>query len=330
MAKVIIGIHGLSNKPKKELLEKWWKQSIIEGLINNYGDDLDDIKFELVYWADVLYENPLDEDVTDVNHPLFLDEPYTKGFSRRKYSVKEKRKKVNKSILKFFSHFLLSKDLTINYSYFTDVIVHRYYKDLEAYYYKKKDVGNEALYIKDLIRKRLIRVLKKHKKDEIFLLAHSMGSIIALDVLYSFEKEFSIHTLVTLGSPLAFPVVIGKMAEEIKARHPDLIKLKTPESIKSNWFNFSDIEDKVAIYYQLSDDFDENSAGVRVVDFEVYNDYRINKQSNPHKSFGYLRTEEIAKVIFEFVAGGKPILKKRLRFRFLRFLIDIRIKTNKK
>jgi len=37
------------------------------------------------------------------------------------------------------------------------------------------------------------------------------------------------------------------------------------------------MEDKGAVYCRLSDDFAENSAGVRVVDSEVYNDYRINE-----------------------------------------------------
>jgi len=330
MSKVIIGIHGLSNKPSKELLEKWWKQSIIEGLNNVFKDDTPDFKFELVYWTDVLYEEHLDENITNVNHTLHIDEPYKKGLSRRKHVATKKKKKINKSTLKFFSRFLLNKDLSINYSYITDIIVHRYYKDLEAYYYSKKIIGKENIYVKDLIRKRLIRVLKKYENDEILLLAHSMGSIIAFDVLYSFEKEFNINTLVTFGSPLAFPVVIGKIAEEIKTKFPGLKKLKTPESVKSKWFNFSDIEDKVAIYDQLSDDFDKNSIGIKVIDFEVYNDYQVNKKKNPHKSFGYLRTEEIAKVIFEFVSGAKPVLKKRLRFKFLRFLIDIKIKTKRK
>ena len=30
--KVIIGIHGLANKPEKKYLEPWWKSAILEGL----------------------------------------------------------------------------------------------------------------------------------------------------------------------------------------------------------------------------------------------------------------------------------------------------------
>jgi hypothetical protein len=29
---IIIGVHGLLNKPPKETLEKWWSESINEGL----------------------------------------------------------------------------------------------------------------------------------------------------------------------------------------------------------------------------------------------------------------------------------------------------------
>jgi hypothetical protein len=32
MAKIIIGIHGLWNKPPKKNLNAWWKASIFEGI----------------------------------------------------------------------------------------------------------------------------------------------------------------------------------------------------------------------------------------------------------------------------------------------------------
>ena len=32
MPDIIIGIHGLANKPNKKTLEDWWKKSILEGL----------------------------------------------------------------------------------------------------------------------------------------------------------------------------------------------------------------------------------------------------------------------------------------------------------
>jgi len=38
-SKIIIGIHGLGNKPPKTILEKWWRQAIEDGLkFNKYSE----------------------------------------------------------------------------------------------------------------------------------------------------------------------------------------------------------------------------------------------------------------------------------------------------
>jgi hypothetical protein len=58
MSKIIIGIHGLGNKPPKDLCEKWWKKSLREGL-NSIGRKYFNFNFELVYWADILHPTPL-------------------------------------------------------------------------------------------------------------------------------------------------------------------------------------------------------------------------------------------------------------------------------
>ena len=75
MANVIIGIHGLGNKPPKKTLEKWWKLAMIEGLQTyNYHSTLP--KFELVYWADIMYEELQSVAEKDEGSPLFLKEKY--------------------------------------------------------------------------------------------------------------------------------------------------------------------------------------------------------------------------------------------------------------
>ena len=57
MSKVIIAIHGLGNKPPYRLLQQWGKMSIQEGL-QDRGLTIELPKFELVYWADLLYDKP--------------------------------------------------------------------------------------------------------------------------------------------------------------------------------------------------------------------------------------------------------------------------------
>ncbi len=58
MAKVIIAIHGLGNKPPKEQLQEWGKMAIEEGLKNS-GQHVHLPEFELIYWAGLVYERPL-------------------------------------------------------------------------------------------------------------------------------------------------------------------------------------------------------------------------------------------------------------------------------
>ena len=78
MSKIVIGIHGLGNKPKEELLKQWWKASINEGL-NNIGRTNISYDFELIYWADILNDKPLNENETDEDNKYYLKEKYFPG-----------------------------------------------------------------------------------------------------------------------------------------------------------------------------------------------------------------------------------------------------------
>ena len=78
MSKVIIGIHGLGNKPRSRLLKRWWKRAMVEGLVtHNYNTNLP--KFEFVYWTDVIHDKPQTISEKDKNSPQFLREPYVKA-----------------------------------------------------------------------------------------------------------------------------------------------------------------------------------------------------------------------------------------------------------
>ena len=48
MKTIILGIHGLGNKPSELLLKKWWKEAIIEGL-DRIDKEMLSIPFDLVY-----------------------------------------------------------------------------------------------------------------------------------------------------------------------------------------------------------------------------------------------------------------------------------------
>lgn len=308
MANVIIGIHGLDNKPPKEILEKWWKEAIIEGLQKcNYPTELP--HFEMVYWADILHIIPQNESETDMNSPFFLDEKYAKAADDFVPENHDTRIKIVDYLSHKLNKFLLNDDYTSNYEFVTDTIVDRYFDDLSAYYHKdpsfKIPLSNKT---KMMIRQRLESVLKKYKNDKIMLISHSMGTIIAYDVLSFVTPEINIDTFITIGSPLALPIVLSQIAAERKLTQINgFVKITAPENI-NKWVNYSDILDKIAFNYKLNDDFAPNTKGVSPTDFLVTNNYQINGVANPHKSYGYLRTPEIANVINQFILSEeKPV-----------------------
>ncbi len=288
-------------------------------------------KFELVYWADVMNDKPQRLSEKDIDNPQFMREKYTKASDNFPLEDRSTRKKLVDFISKQMSRILLNKDLSLNYSFISDVIVKNFFGDLEIYYKDDcTDKNHELCKAKDIIKERLIQVLEKYKSDRIMLVGHSMGSIIAFDVLSFYEYNIPIHTFATAGSPLGMPVVISKIAAEQRQKLPNEISMVTPPSIYKNWYNFSDILDKVALNYKLSDSFSKNSNGVTPVDFLVVNNYEINGKRNPHKSYGYLRTAEFSKILNEFIQTEKLTLVQKTAVNIVQFVNMIKSKIHTK
>lgn len=308
MSKIIIGIHGLKNKPSKRLLKKWWKKALKEGL-RAIGHPRLLLRFELVYWADYFYTQPLSRKIKDQDHPLFIDDPYFPS----KGSLPEKKNKLRQKLLDYLERqmdgIFFNSDLSINFSSITDLIIRRFFKDLDTYYSKNcLDKQKQERPAKKVIRDELADALRKHKNKEIMLISHSMGSIIAYDVLTEIEPDIKIHTFVTMGSPLGMPFIMSKnYSEQKKLLKRDIERSTTPESVQKKWYNFSDLDDKVALNYNLGDDYDENSLGVKAIDETIYNDYVINGERKPHKSYGYLRAPEFSQVLWEFLTEGQAL-----------------------
>lgn len=307
MAKVIIGIHGLGNKPPKQLLEDWWKASISEGFVRAEINP-PPFKYEMVYWADLVYKYPENPRITDKEDPHFLYEPYlpsTNNTQQRKDS--SFRKKVLQFIERQLEKVFLNDDYSLNYSGVSDAIMYKYFMELEMYYGK----ANEQLKLKHETRNRLIQIIKKHKYDEILLIGHSMGSIIAYDVLQFELQNQKIHTFVTMGSPLGLPFIKAKIANELKTANYDM-KISIPDCISSSWLNFADLEDKIALNFDLKNDFSSSKKGIQVTDYEIINDYEINGNTNPHKAYGYLRSKEFILQLNSFLTEKKEFSLKNI------------------
>lgn len=302
MRPIVIGIHGLQNKPSRFILTRWWKRSLREGL-DRITDKRLGFRFVLVYWAHIIYSRPLRRFMRHASSPFYLNEPYRPGGS----SKRDKPGLLRKSGL-------LIADVFADLVFFNgkvkspaeplwNALIRRYFKDLDVYYnrtLKRFPKGRKPA--KQLIREQLCKKIRKYRKRKIMLIAHSMGSIVAYDVLNMLPMDCRVHTLVTIGSPLGFPGIQHRILTEQKQSMGTRKRLRVPDAVEAAWYNFSDLRDTIAMDYRLGDDFKPNARGVRVTDITVTNDYEIRGEANPHKSFGYLRAPELAQVVLDFLS----------------------------
>ena len=286
MGKVIIGIHGRSNKPKKETLTTGWKRAISEGLRKNqeWQEDRLEFDFELAYYSDIHYsEGPL----ADAQYPY--DEAGPGPLRRYKAGLRDR--------LRAWAGGWLDTPLdwievrTRLFSTFARGIQSEHLQDLEDYYTRPgKRESTQA---------RLLELLQPNRSDEILLIAHSMGTIVAYDTLLEMDQKpeserVSVAHFVTIGSPLGLTPVKGEIRRVYDG------PFQTPSAVTQSWVNFSDSRDRVCLDAHLRDDYRSNRAEVRVRDRMVHNDY----PGNPHKSYGYLRTPELSEHIAAFLQAA--------------------------
>ena len=291
-ASVIIGIHGLANKPPndppQETKKNWWRCALIEGLQRNCSKTTDDLDFDFVYWADLRYPKPI---------PLLGNpEPYypaqgTGNFPS--YHVSKWAKIFNEAATVIGDGVNLLDMHTGVSDVGTHILECQSLADLGEYY-KNEEFRSET-------RKRLMGKIQAHAGKRIMLIAHSMGSIIAYDVLRLLGRQtpsLPVDHFVTIGSPLGIPHVKYKIYME-----NDLVR--TP-SVVGRWTNFADRRDIVAVEANLAVDYEANDQAVKVVDVPVNNAYVSPPDRNPpnkpnyHKSYGYLRTPELSNLVRGF------------------------------
>jgi hypothetical protein len=305
---LIIGVHGLSNKPPKKQLKHWWRKSIEEGLSKIEGSPTK-FDFRMVYWADIMYPKPLSSKRKDPSHPLHIEEPYIPALEEEnEYELSVIQR--GKNFVQYIKEFVFLGKLGLNnFRKPFDFIVKLSFRDLHEYYNEEIDYGDkmQGEPAKKQIRTRLKKFLLKHKKKEILILAHSMGSIISYDVLYMLQHEIENVTFVSMGSPLGLPLIRENIMKEHNLAYDEdevkEVEVPTPNSIKA-WYNFFDKEDPFALHH-LNTIYQPNSLGIAPMDSFVENDYKHWVTNNAHKSFGYLRAPRIAKIISDFLQGGR-------------------------
>lgn len=278
----IIGIHGLLNKPEASVLTQWWRDALLEGLRKNARFNGELPPFDLAYWADVRNPEPISLDA--------LDEPYTPIEGNIPFERYDRKRFIElREVLSKYGGVVVdkAKDLA-GLGKSVELLLGVTLQDLAEYYEKET--------IRLAIRARLIDKIEANRGKDIFLIGHSMGSIIAYDVLRGYDKapDLKIKQFVTIGSPLGLPYVSAKVRREFT-------NAITPICV-DHWMNLADPKDKVAVDCKLADDYRPNEVGVGVEDGYIKNTYEGKTgKANNHKSYGYLRSPELSDLLASFV-----------------------------
>ena len=277
MSYIIIGVHGLSNKPPKEQHAAGWVAAIKEGLERNCRLGPLDINYEPVHWASINYPNPLDPDL-EPYIPTPKDQPIEKYRDGWRSKIRAYASDVPGDIIQRGNEWFGRGPIA-------DLVLRKKLDDLGLYWKSKPN--------RDTLRKHVKEAVERHQSKRITLIAHSMGSIIAYDALRELgqgDTNFRVDNLITIGSPLGLPTVAANISTEWTL-------LRTPSIVK-RWLNLADPRDPVAFDTNLRHDYDANDQGVRVEDDLILNDY-VGPDGNPnhHKIYGYLRCPEMSELL---------------------------------
>ncbi len=160
--------------------------------------------------------------------------------------------------------------------------------------------NNIACDIREVLKQELRPILKNN--DNILLIGHSMGSIIAYDTLWELShlEELPGKTdFLTIGSPLGINYVQHRLKGNKYSG-----KKKYPTNIR-NWVNISSVGDITALNRVFSDDFGEMHKLEIIESIEdhcegIYNFFHNEKGLNCHRSYGYLVNPAVGKVIADW------------------------------
>ncbi|UJZ94584.1 hypothetical protein IHC87_04245 [Photobacterium damselae subsp. damselae] len=275
MRKRYIAIHGRSNKPPAHILEDGWLRAINDSRRHVNQPLINKSQFSMAYYADVFYQQPLYFDpepyLPDIpsNHspiPLAVDEEHlSEMMEQNKWRLDNL----------FFEPLLSEFGVYRALNYLSKPLLRYWLTDVYRYFH------DPAFALE--IEKPLIKLLQQYRHRSITLISHSLGTVIAYNVLQKLSvqrtmQDITIDKWITLGSPLGLASVKAQLKRNLQG------SLAVPENV-SAWHNYSDKRDIVCIDGGLADDFAKNNSGVSVRDFQVVNAY----PGNPHKSYGYLR-----------------------------------------
>ena len=276
-------IHGIANKPSVEKLLKIWLDALSQDPLGN-GDAIDlgssGFSSSMVYWADVLYENTLEEGNLESVMDLESSEAVAEkvegdpDMTWRQETEGEEKQLVDSLAAKLSFDVLVedtfkpaeseidTKLERIPLPWFVKRRLMKYLlRDVHHYLfnYDFSPRSGTTYKVQEEIRSRMLKAFRDAaaKPGPHIAISHSMGTVILYDCLKRLQEFPPIDALITIGSPLGIDEVQDKLKPEWTRENG------FPEKLKGPWVNVYDMLDPVTGFDgNIANDFKKNNEEV--------------------------------------------------------------------
>ena len=283
---LVLYIHGIGAHPAPEIVKREWDFAL-------FGKEMGD-RTRLAYWSDILHGDPRTRRVKAVGEsgPMSVDSL----LARAQVSPENEDAQILAQSL------MRTMGVEASGSRTKVLPLPAFLRKPIARAFLEKLVQDTAAYffrdgIREKVQQRLRDILPA-TSDEITIVAHSQGTIVALEVLAALARTSPVKVghLITIGSPLGIQEVQDFLS----------CKLKAPECVHA-WNNFADPLDPVALDKGIGNDFDP--AGFIKDELVLNSRSRTLEGFNPHSAAGYLAHPKVRDVVL-----GAARVDKHARF----------------
>ncbi|MFQ5690710.1 MAG: hypothetical protein ACE5HQ_10610 [Gemmatimonadota bacterium] len=307
MARRILFVHGRSWKPSRPALASLWERAVRHGIARSHPEKLaafDATRKELAYYGDLSNAFLRDrggtysesEDVADRESALAaLQEVGAHQFTRRRY----RRLPGRTSLKEFFAD---AGSGPLRWLQLSEPAISHLAPDMCEYWNPDSEFGGRVRWA---FTERLRDAMDSG--DEILVVAHSLGTLIAWDTFWKFSyyqeyrdyRSCRVSLWITLGSPLG-DVTVQDHLKGARASGPR----RFPANVV-RWENLAAEDDYISHDQRVADDFRNmhgpELATERIRDYRIYNLAVRHGRSNPHSSVGYLIHPKTARLIAEWL-----------------------------
>lgn len=308
----LVIVHGRDFKPSRKDLLGLIDNALAAGIERDYPDLVGaylGLTKELAYYGDLTNEilirqgKTYDEqlDIGDRRNAFHLLKQIDK---RKKFNLQRYDNLPGKSAVAEFAAGIAAP--LLGAVGLANSMITKLAKDLGEYWNAKSDYGRK---LRQRVSDALCAALDRG--DQVMLISHGMGCIVAYDVLWQLShgpelsgrySDRKIDAWLTLGAPLGDNVIRKKL---LGAKNKN--GKRYPHNVVS-WHNVSAEDDYYCHDNRLANDFkamlrDKLVSCIR--DYQIYNLAVRYGKSNPHSSVGYYIHPRVSQLIADWMKQGE-------------------------